>query len=104
MTAAPPNCNLATVADRLTVCAELPRKQEGLNVVVELPHPEGIHPRLPCVDRELPLDLVSMVGHFAKLSNLGQRSQPFERLHSVGVETMSEVVPDRLTGVILGRF
>ncbi len=92
------------MAYRLTVCTELPRKQEGLNVVVELPHPEGVHTRFPRVDRELPPDPVSMVGHFTKLSNLGQRSPPFERLHSVGVETVSEVVPDRLTGAIFCRF
>ena len=62
------------MADCYAIPAELARKQECLNVMIELLYSEDIYSRFPRVDRELPLDPVPMIGHFTKLSDLCKRA------------------------------
>ena len=47
MSAAPPNCNPPSMADRFTLRAKLAGKQEGLNVMIELLYTKDVHPRFP---------------------------------------------------------
>ena len=79
--------NSPPMARCLTVRAELSRRRKGFVVMFELP-----------------LDPVFTIGHFTKLSNLGQRPEPRELLYSVDLKTVSGVVPYRLTGAIRGQF